>query len=123
MEWLIAQGEGYNLEFKESFSQNIAREMCAFANANGGQIFIGVSDNGTIKGVRQENDLISRVQDIARNTDPPVTISMEYVDNVLVVDVSEGTDKPHSSNGKFYMRFGPNTQQSILINPCVSVCK
>ena len=41
---LIEQGEGYNLEFKESYSSSIAREICAFANAQGGKILLGVSD-------------------------------------------------------------------------------
>ena len=50
IESLISQGEGYNLEFKESFSNGIAREICAFANASGGNLLMGVSDEGRIKG-------------------------------------------------------------------------
>ncbi len=50
LQFLIDQGEGYNLEFKERYSKTIAREMCAFANANGGRILLGVADDGTIVG-------------------------------------------------------------------------
>ena len=40
---LIEQGEGFILEFKTSFSDSIAKEICAFANANGGTILLGVA--------------------------------------------------------------------------------
>ncbi len=32
LEFYISQGEGYNVEFKESHSSTIGKEMCAFAN-------------------------------------------------------------------------------------------
>jgi len=38
IKFLIAQGEGYNIEFKEFFSKKIAVDICAFANANGGWV-------------------------------------------------------------------------------------
>ena len=43
---LIESGEGYRIEFKEDFSDKIDREMVAFANSDGGQICLGVSDRG-----------------------------------------------------------------------------
>ena len=48
---LIEQGEGYDLEFKESFSKKIGVEICAFANGNGGKILLGITDRGVMKGV------------------------------------------------------------------------
>jgi len=45
---LIDQGEGYNLEFKESFSDTIAKDICAFANALGGKILLGITDDKEI---------------------------------------------------------------------------
>jgi ATP-dependent DNA helicase RecG len=38
LKFLITQGEGYKLEFKESFSDAIGKEICAFANSKGGKI-------------------------------------------------------------------------------------
>jgi len=35
---LLEEGEGYNLEFKESFNSDFAKELVAFANATGGRI-------------------------------------------------------------------------------------
>lgn len=39
---LIETGEGYTLEFKEKFTSSIGKEICAFANASGGKILLGV---------------------------------------------------------------------------------
>jgi ATP-dependent DNA helicase RecG len=41
----LAASEGQYVEFKEQVSDNLAREMVAFANASGGSIFVGVADN------------------------------------------------------------------------------
>ena len=49
---IIRQGEGYNLEFKSTFSKSTGNEFCAFANANGGTILLGITDKGKIKGFR-----------------------------------------------------------------------
>src|SRR3989344_242256 len=110
-EFLISEGEGYNVEFKESFSSDLGREICAFANSNGGKILLGVSDDKQIKGVEITNKLKSQVHDLARNLDPKLALSLEEFDNVLIINVPEGKNKPYSANGKFYMRQGSNSQQ------------
>ena len=68
---LLAQGEGYNVEFKESISESFGKEVCAFANSNGGKIFLGVNDKGELKGIEITNRLKSQIQDIARNESDP----------------------------------------------------
>ena len=108
---LIEKGEGYDLDFKESFSGSLSKEICAFANAKGGTILLGVTDVGEIRGIRDTNRLRSQIFDLAHNFDPPAEISIEVVDTVIVITIPEGTDKPYSSNGKFFLRTGPNSQQ------------
>ena len=49
-DFLLKEGEGYNLEFKETDS-NLAKEICALANANGGKVLLGVTDDSKIKGI------------------------------------------------------------------------
>ncbi len=49
-ELTLQKGEGYKLEFKESVSNSLRKEMVAFANAGGGKILIGVKDGGEVKG-------------------------------------------------------------------------
>jgi len=108
---LIQTGEGQLLEFKESGSSHLGREICSFANSLGGRILIGVSDDGTIREVRNGNRLRSEIQSIARNLDPPLMVSIEEVAGVLVVDVPSSRFKPHGSVGKFYLREGATCQQ------------
>ena len=54
---LIALGEGFTTEFKRTSISNLGREICAFANATGGVILIGVDDDGEIVGVGKHNKL------------------------------------------------------------------
>ena len=54
---LIAQGEGFTSEFKRSMPSDLGREICAFANASGGVILLGVTDKGEIVGVADHNKL------------------------------------------------------------------
>lgn len=58
IELILQGGEGYRIEFKER-SSNINKEMVAFANASGGRIFIGITDDGKIKGIKIDNTLKS----------------------------------------------------------------
>ncbi len=112
IEFIIKSGEGIKAEFKESFdSKNIAKEMVAFANSEGGRIFLGVSDLGEVKGIKITNQLKSTLQDIARNCDPPVNVSLEEVDQVLIVTVEEGANKPYRCSAGFFLRQGANSQK------------
>lgn len=56
---LVAEGEHENQDFKYLISdaRKIARSISAFANNSGGRLLIGVKDNGTIAGVRNEEDI------------------------------------------------------------------
>lgn len=49
---LITQGESATLELKQSFDKEAIETVCAFANAKGGNLLIGVADNGDIKGIQ-----------------------------------------------------------------------
>ena len=53
---LTALGEGFTTEFKRSMPSNLGREICAFANATGGVILIGVTDDGEIVGLHTTTD-------------------------------------------------------------------
>ena len=107
---LREEGEGYLVEFKEK-TANIDKEMVAFANGSGGKILLGISDNGNIKGIKITNKLKSQIQDIANNCEPAIKIMMEEFDDILVVHVRSGEDKPYSCSQGFYTRIGPNAQK------------
>ena len=108
---LIAQGEGFTSEFKRSMPSDLGREMCAFANASGGVILLGVTDKGEIAGVTDHNKLKSQIQAIARSAEPPIKVEIASIDSVLCVTMPVQDNKPYSFGGKFFMREGANSQQ------------
>jgi len=56
---LLEMGECQTLDFKFEISnaQKIAKTLVAFANTEGGTLLIGVKDNGTIAGIRTEEEI------------------------------------------------------------------
>ncbi len=108
---LLREGEGSMLEYKESLSSSFARELVAFANSAGGKILLGVRNDGTVIGVRDSNDLRARIQDIARNCDPPVNVVVEPVGKVLAITVRESESKPVQCREGFFWRQGASTQK------------
>jgi ATP-dependent DNA helicase RecG len=108
---LLQEGEGVMLEYKETLSSSFARELVAFANTAGGRILLGVRDNGTVKGIADTNELRARIQDIARNCDPPIKILLQHIGGVTVVTVRESATKPVQCSDGFFWRQGAVTQK------------
>ena len=108
---ILQEGEGYKIEFKENIGSDLGRELVAFANASGGKILIGVRDNCTISGISISNSTISQIQDIANNCDPSVSIQIESLQNLIIIIIPEGGDKPYRCSSGFYIRVGANSQK------------
>ena len=108
---LLAGGEGGTVEFKRSLTKDVGRELCAFANAGGGTVLVGVSDAGKVVGVADHNRLKSRVLSTARSADPPIEVKVESVGEILRVAVPPQKRKPYSFGGRFFMRDGASSQQ------------
>ncbi len=100
---LVRHGEGQRLEFKMKvkFPEKIIKELVAFANSDGGHLFIGVSDEGTLEGLKfaeEDQFLLERAIDkycfpaFSYNVYP---ISLDNGKRVLVYQVFESVDKPH----------------------------
>ncbi len=111
LQFVLSEGEGPFVEFKEKVGKTLVREIVAFANAAGGRILLGVSDDSTAVGIDVDNRLKSSVQDMARNCDPSVIVELKTVGNILVVEVPEGINKPHACSDGFYIRIGANSQK------------
>ena len=108
---LLALGEGTKVEFKRSLRSDVGREICAFANATGGVILLGVDDEGTVHGVGGHNRLKSQIRSVARSADPPISVELESMGDVLAVRVPSQRGKPYSFGGKFFVRDGASSQQ------------
>lgn len=101
---LVKHGEGQRLEFKMKvkFPEKIIRELVAFANSDGGHLFIGVGDNGAIEGLKyyeEEQFLLDRA--IEKYCFPPFKFHAYPIELgngrcVLVYQVFESLEKPHA---------------------------
>ncbi|MFX1253602.1 MAG: helix-turn-helix domain-containing protein [Promethearchaeota archaeon] len=102
------RGESSNLEYKEKYkSKDIAKELCAFANAEGGTVLVGIDDDGRVKGVKEQ---ISDVKDwlqqtIDKNLEPPITFTIEEVEisedkQIIIIYTPPSQVKPVYSRDK-----------------------
>lgn len=117
---LIAGDEDSFVEFKDPRvdKADLARELCAFANAQGGRVLIGVDDDGAIVGAEGWDG--ERVMNIARTAiDPPLIptfqrVKMDEERVVVVVGVEIGVEKPYAvrsgESRRYYVRVG-NTRR------------
>jgi len=108
---LIKTGEGYHLEFKRSLDKSFIEEVCAFANASGGKILLGIADDGTATGIKTDNVLRSRIQNYIKQVEPKLDVQISVSDNFIVVEVPEGKEKPYGCSRGFFLRIGPNSQK------------
>lgn len=123
--------ESKKIELKREYTEDIRKTVTAFANTDGGKIYIGIQDNGSVVGISQKDDLMTRVSNMIRDSiRPDVTlftdISIEQFDrkDVLVIHVQRGTARPYYLHGKgirpegVYIRQGassvPATEAAIL---------
>jgi len=108
---LIREGEGLTVEFKERYTPRIDEDIVAFANAKGGTLLLGVRDGGAIIGERLTNDLKAKINSLARNCKPAISVELAQVGEVVAVVVPEGTEKPYSCGSGYYRRLDGNTQK------------
>ena len=112
---LISEGEHQMLDFKFeiSDSKRIARSLAAFANTDGGRLLVGVKDNGSIAGIRSDEE-IHMIQAAAEMyCQPKVHYSTREWEingkNVLEVIIPKDNDDKHKApdhqgNYKLYVR-------------------
>ena len=104
---LIAQGEGETLEFKKKTTHphRISRTLVSLANTRGGQVLVGVADDGRVVGVRDAEEELYLLREAAQHyADPPLVglLFREEEDAagrvVVVVEVPESPAKPHRAH-------------------------
>ncbi len=115
---LRARGENQDLEYMESFPQNVrelAKEIAAFATSNPGTILIGVSDTGDLVGLEDaltiegRDTLLRRIESICRGTiKPAITPTVKFANEdekaVLVIIIPKGSQPVYYSNHIPYIR-------------------
>ncbi|MGB2841493.1 MAG: RNA-binding domain-containing protein [Halobacteriota archaeon] len=116
----ILKWENIHTEFKESLPDNerIAKAIVCFANADGGQLIIGISKSGDIVGVEDLDGAIRKIDDVAfHRCEPSVSILTETVDIdgviILIVSIPKGEQRPYRTvSGLYYIRSGNRCRQA-----------
>ena len=106
---IIRTGESETIEFKTNVSRDIAAEICAFANTEGGTILIGVDDEGNLAGCRKdaEQEISDKVQAVVPA--PQIKISSVSIEKKRVVVVTiDKSSRFHSVGNIAYIRIGKN---------------
>lgn len=117
---MILKGEDSFTEFKDEkvHPDDLAAEMVAFSNTEGGTLVIGVSDKGEIVGLKDWDKTMQRLANVAsQNCEPPVYFIVEKVTiedkNILVVKIPKGPQRPYRTNrGIYYVRVGSSKRQA-----------
>ena len=116
---LIKEGEGQNLEFKESFDKECIETLVAFANASGGRIIFGITDNGNIKGMNFGKETIKNwLNEIKTKTEPFLLPDFEIIKldaiQIVVFEIKEFPLKPVSFKQRVFIRKGNSNQKCSL---------
>lgn len=115
LELILEEGEGFNIEFKQSLSKDIAEEVCAFANAAGGTLLIGVTNDNKVCGVQSDNTLRSRIVHSLDAIDPKLDVLYEEIvyenKTIIALTCNSGKKKPYTVSGAIFVRIGPNSQK------------
>ncbi len=114
--------EGKTVEFKREYVDDIKKTAAAFANSDGGTVYIGIDDDGTVVGVADADATVLRVINALRDSVRPdvtmfVDCGIDETDGkkVVVLSVQRGTARPYYLREKgirpegVYVRQGSST--------------
>lgn len=94
--------ESETIELKEVVVDEIKKEIIAFANCDGGKLYISVQDDGTVIGVDNPDGVSLQISNMVRDAiKPDVTMFLHYKTieesgkEIVAVDIQRGTDRPY----------------------------
>ena len=98
--------ENKTTEFKREYTGDLKYAVVAFANTDGGKIYIGINDDGSVQGVQNTDATMLQVTNMIRDVvRPDVTMftecAVEEVEGkpVVVVPIQRGTARPYYLSG------------------------
>src|SRR3990172_2023184 len=122
---IIDAGESETVEFKNSFDREAIESLVAFANTKGGRVFIGISDDGKIRGVISGNETIqSWTNQIKQFTSFAIIPDSEIIKvkgkEVVILSVPESPIKPVACKGRYYKRV-KNANHQLTVSEVVNL--
>ena len=117
---IIANGENSGVEFKRDDirPEQLAKEIVAFANLQGGRLLLGVEDDGSISGLTRANTqewVLNAFRDKISPQLIPYYEELQVDDyRVAVITIASGVSKPyvlkHNSREDTYIRMGDRSE-------------
>lgn len=96
--------ENEHIEYKSQMLENLYKEVIAFANTDGGTIYIGIDDQGNVTGIDNVDETYTRITNGIRDAiEPDVSMFIKYTlqeDQVIRIEIGEGTYKPYYLKAK-----------------------
>lgn len=96
--------ESERIEFKSEAIPNICKSIIAFANTNGGKLYIGINDDGNISKLTNIDDIYTRITNTIRDAIlPDITMFINYTldeQGFIIIDIAEGSFKPYYLKAK-----------------------
>ena len=94
--------ETETVELKSIVMDDIKKEIIAFANCDGGTVYVGVADDGTVLGVENADECALQISNMVRDAvKPDVTLFIHYETldcegkAVVAVNIQRGTNRPY----------------------------
>ena len=94
--------ESETVELKAVVVDDIKKELIAFANCDGGKLYIGVQDDGTVTGLPDADGAALQVSNMVRDAiKPDLTMFLHYetleIENrqIVAIDIQRGTERPY----------------------------
>lgn len=113
--------ETENIEFKSEFTEDIYKEVIAFANTDGGVIYIGIDNDGNAVGIDNVDANYTRITNGIRDAImPDVTMFVKYTiqeNKVVRITVGEGSYKPYYLKAKGLKPSGVYVRQGTSAVP------
>ena len=123
--------ENKTIEFKRGYTDDLKYAVVAFANTDGGKIYVGINDDGSVQGIQDIDGTMLRITNMIRDVvRPDVTMftecAVEEIEGqpVVAVTIQRGTARPYYLSGKgirpegVYIRQGassvPASETAIL---------
>ena len=95
------------VELKAEVVGDICKEVIAFANTKGGTLYIGVSNDGSVVGVKNADQVMLQLNNMIRDSiKPDVTMFVGYETqhvtdkDIIAVTIQKGTDRPYYLGSK-----------------------
>tara|TARA_R110001592_G_scaffold2959_1_gene16589 strand:+ start:4223 stop:5563 length:1341 start_codon:yes stop_codon:yes gene_type:complete len=111
--------ESQHIEWKEAWHDKYYNWICGFANAQGGKLFIGVDDKGSVKGISGAEKLLEELPNKAKALmGIMVDVNLHAKEGLFYLEIEvDAYPNPISLRGKYYYRSGSTLQE--LIGPAL----